>query len=342
MRNTLNAIKKLLVDEYPVLSKYIKVNYGLLPDEEDSRDYIMGASSPLNWKVLKPDSNWLPEAEQMIDEVQKGRRLETMGCTGYALNNIEEMIEINRGYERINRSDRFLNRMSGTGKNGNSMKRVLETRRTNGFVEESDWGWDRDDFTWNEYYSNIPQNIKDKALINNKKYIFGYDSVWATRSMIVEALKYSPLYVGLYAWYKRGMLYYSTGNPNHASTIISRDQFICYDSYNPYIKHLSEDFKVYYVKRIYLQKADEEYNAAEIAKLKKAGYRYIMRPNSNGEFYRVTDTGLEHIDDIKIIADEIAKEMKKSPADINVMLKFLTQENQVKWIDEKTYLSLLV
>jgi len=337
----LNLIKKLLVDEYPILKKILKVNYGLIPEIEDERDYVMGAETPLSWKVLNPSGDWKNEALQMIHEEQKGRTLETMGCTGYSLNNIEEMIEIKRGYDRTNRSDRFLNKISGTTQNGNEMRRVLEARRQNGFVSEEDYTWDRDKFTWNEYYKEIPQPIKDRALINNKKYVFGYDSVWTTRSLLEEALKYSPLYVGLYAWYKNGSLYYSVSSPNHACTIISRKQFTAYDSYNPYIKNLADNFAVYYVKRIYLEKAGEEYNAQEVQAIKKAGYKYIIRPNSKGEFYKITDTGLEYIPDISVIADQISIDLKQSPANVNSMLKFLTQEKQVKWLDEPGYLKLL-
>jgi hypothetical protein len=337
---TINLIKKRLIDEYPVLKKVLKVNYGLLPETEDERDYVMGAS-PLNWKVLNPESDWRGEAVDMIHEEQKGRYIETMGCTGFALNNIEELIEIRNGYERTNRSDRFLNKMSGTGKNGNEMRRVLEARRNYGFVSEDDYPWDRDKFTWNEYYREIPQQIKDKALLNNKKYAFGYDSVWTTRSLLEEALKYSPLYVGLYAWYRNGMLYYSVSSPNHACVIINRKQFMAYDSYNPYIKNLADDFTVYFVKRIYMEKAEEGYNTQAVQAIKKAGYKYVIRPNSKGEFYKITDTGLEYIPDITVIADQISIDLKQSPADVNSMLKFLTQEKQIKWLDEVSFLKLL-
>jgi len=317
----INLIKRLLVREYPILQKVLKVNYGLVPEELSDKDYIMGASDDkINWQKLKRADNpdWLEEAEQMIHEVQKNRFFDSMGCTGYALNNIEEMLEIKKGYERINRSDRFLNKMSGTTRRGNSMSNVLETRRNKGFVAEEDWPWDRQKFNWNDYYAAIPPSVTQKALHNNKKYTFGYDGVWATRSMLNEALKYSPLYVALYAWYRKGMLYYSVANPNHASVIISRNQFINYDSYNPHIKYLSDDFKVYYCKRIYLAEKQEEYNKEFIDYLLNRGFKYIQRTDKfNGgagqgyELKRYNFRGL----------DEQEKKEKgiRALADLNVM-----------------------
>jgi len=257
-------------------------------------------------------------------------------------NNVEELIEITKGYERINRSDRFLNKISGTTKRGNSLSNVLECRRQYGFVREEDWTWDRDKFRWYDYYAPLPPEVKDKALINNKIYDFGYDGVWATKSMLHEALKYSPLYVALYAWYERGGLYYSVGRANHASVIINRDTFIDYDSYEPHIKYLSEGFKVYYVKRIHLEKREKMFNEENIQNLIKEGRKYVIRPNSNGEFYKIYKDRLEFIPDIKVIADQVAKDLKQSPKDVNTMLKFLTDTTkELKWISEKEYNNLL-
>jgi len=343
LKYQLNIAKKLLVDKYPRLRRVLSINYGLLPEIPSDKDYIMGASDDkINWAVLKPDSNWLPEAEKMFDEEQRGRLVETMGCTGFALNNVEEMIELNKWGKAINRSDRFLNKISGTTKSGNSMNYVLEARRKYGFVEEKDWSWDKNNFDWDDYYRPLSPDIKEKALINAKKYTFGYDSVWSTsKQMLNEALKYSPLYVGLYAWYRRGMLYYSVGSPNHASVIINRNTFMDYDSYDPFIKHLNEDFSVFYVKRIYLEKADVDFNMTKIKELMAEGYKYGVRPDNNGEFYKITENGLEYIKDLRVIADDIAKYMKETPTNINDMLKFLTQEKKIKWLSEKEYLSYL-
>lgn len=292
----LNLLKKLLIDEYPILRKYIKVNYGLLPEQEDARDYIMGASNDkINWKVIKQDSNWLPEAKQMINEVQRSGKLETMNCTRFALNNVIELLHLGKWGEVVNYSDRFPGDLQGTTRSGNSMRNQLECTRKYGLVLEKDYPWEKEKFNWAEYYARPPKAIMDKGELWTKKYTFGYDAVWATKSMVIEALKYSPLYVALYAWYSKGNLYYSAGNPNHASVIISREQFLNYDSYEPHIKELSEDFKLYYVKRIYLEKKGLEFDKDKLDYYKnKRGAEFLMRVENHGEIYDIRDGKLIH------------------------------------------------
>ena len=328
----LNLFKKMLVDEYPFLRKFVKVNYGLLPDIEDSRAYIMGASNnKLNWKILKPDSNWLPEAERMVNEVQKSGLLETMNCTRFSLNNVKEMIHINKWNETYNYNDRFPGNLQGTTRSGNSMQRQLEVDRTIGCIKEEDWPWDKEKFNWNDYYATPPANLLEKGKKWTKDYVFGYDSVWATRSMVIEALKYSPLYVGLFAWYRRGMLYFSTGNPNHASTIINRKQFMCYDSYNPFIKNLDENFKLYYVKRIYLEKTDQVFDANMVKSLLKRGFLYIQRTDRAnggvGQVYLLTKDGN---------AIEMSEQLKMEAG-----IQGLAQRGDLTGISEKDFYNLL-
>ena len=291
----LNLIKKYLTDKFPILHNVMTPNHGILPEVEDEEDHVMGATLFHNWKVLKPDSDWTEEASKMINEEQKGRRFDTMGCTNYALMNILEMFAINKWGETWNLSDRYGNKLSGTSRRGNTMKRVLECLRKNGVVNEEDWSWDRDKFDWNEYYAPIPQDIQAKGKLWLKKYKFGYDRVWVTKATLIEALKYSPLYVGGYAWYKRGMLYYSMGNPNHVFVLINRTQTIAYDSYNPYIKHLDENFKFFYVRRIYLERTDATYNQEQIDVLMKRGLRWIMDVEGNGRIFELTKKGLTYI-----------------------------------------------
>ena len=326
----LNYIKKLLIDEYPFLSRYLTVNYGLIPEELKEEDYVMGANNKINWKVLKPDSNWQPEAERMINEVQRSNKLETMNCTRFALNNVKEMLHINKWNEVFNYSDRFPGNLQGTTRNGNTLSRQLEIDRKLGCVKESDWAWNRAKFDWNEYYATPPQETLDKGLRWLKKYTLGYDSVWATKSMIIEALKYSPLYCGLYAWYRKGMLYYSVASPNHACTIINRNSFMAYDSYNPHIKNLDEGFKIYYVKRIYLEKRDVEYNEVEIKKLKARGFKYIMRTEKieggAGQIYKLTD-------DNKMV--EISDQEK-----LEIGIQGLAQRKDLTGISEKYFTNL--
>ena len=327
LKYRINLFKKSLVEKYPYLNKFLKINYGLLEDEKDDRDYVMGASNDkINWKVIKEDGNWLPEAKKMINETQRSGRLETMNCTRFALNNVKEMIHLAKWNEAVNYSDRFPGKLQGTTQNGNSMKTQLECDRKYGCVKEKVWCWDKEKFNWNEYYKLPSQDILAKGEVWTKEYKFGYDGVWANKSMIKEALKYSPLYVGGYAWYRKGELYYSMGNPNHCFTVIAYDKAIAYDSYAPYIKKLADDFKLYYIKRIYLEKRDNEYNLQELTNLKNRGLDYIMRVQGAGEIYKIDGDTLKYIS-------------PKEWNDINVILT--EQQRKLVGISEEFYSKLI-
>ncbi len=295
MNYYINLLKKYLTDKFPILHNVMTPNHGIIPEVEDEEDHVMGALSFHNWKVIKPDSDWSEEASKMIKEVQKGRYFDSMGCTGYGLMNDMEMLALAKWGELWNKSDRFINKMSGTSRRGNTMKRVLDCVRKNGVVNEEDWSWNRDKFTWDEYYAPIPQDVQAKGKLWLKKYKFGYDKVWVTKATLIEALKYSPLYVGGYAWYKKGMLYYSMGNPNHVFVLINSKQMICYDSYEPYIKQLDPAFKLFYVRRIYLERTDATYNQEQIDVLIARGLKYIMDVEGAGQIYELTKKGLTYI-----------------------------------------------
>lgn len=334
----LNLLKRNLINKFPSLGRFLNINYGLLPEIEDERDNIMGANERFNWQVIKPDSKWTEEFKKIDMEVQKGRYFDTMGCTGYSLMNCIEMLAMAKWGEKWNLSDRYINKMSNTSRRGNSMRNVLESVRKFGVVNEEDWPWDREKFSWNEYYKTVPSYVIAKGMNWLKEYNFGYESVWSTKAMIIEALKYSPLYVGGYAWYKRGMFYYSTSNPNHCFTSIEELlQRSAGDSYNPFIKHLAPNYKLYYVKRVYLEKKNIKFNIQLINKNLEEGVRYVTRSEANGEFYKLTKEGLVYIKNLEMIADDIANEMKISPKHVNEMLTYLTEKKKLKWLSEEGY-----
>jgi len=289
----MNNFKKYLVDLIPVLAKYIHVNRGLdfIKEEADAehKDYVMGASNNINWQVIKEDGNWtkdLPENER------QNIHFETMNCTAFSLLNVIEILAKVKFGETWNLSDRYLGAMAGTTPNGNSMKKVLETVRKYGCVNEKDYPWAN---SWGEYYQRPNQALLDKGLAWTKQYTIGYEKVWGNDNAMKEAIKFSPLYVGLYAWYRQGGVYKSVGNANHASVLAQMPPKIDYDSYDPYIKHLAEDFKIPYVYRIYLEKKDLEYNQIEIKKLIARGFKYILRALGNGEIYELKDSGLRQL-----------------------------------------------
>lgn len=291
-----NLLKIKLVKKFPVLGKWLSTNWGLLIEPLKEEDYVFGAS-PLDKKILQPDSNWgqfLP-----IPERQSGRYLETMACTCFSALNVLEILFKKKYGQDKNFSDRFLAKMSRVSYNGNTQSRVLDTIRKIGLVDEADYPSQMDDFNWNEYYKAIPQNIIDKALTFVNDWEVGYEAIMPTVTAMREALKYSPLYCAGYAWYNRGGLYYSLGSPNHCFIIYTIEQAITYkrafDSYEPYLKKLAANYVIYYPKLITLNKRGEKYNVNEIRNLMNRGLLYIMRVLGNGEIYKLDGNKLTYV-----------------------------------------------
>jgi hypothetical protein len=292
----LNLLKLKVIQKFPYIGKFLHFNYGLILEPLKETDYVFGAS-PLNKKILQPNGDWseyLPAPER-----QSGRNLETMACTNFAaLNVLEALFKRKYGLDK-NFSDRFLAKMSGTGRNGNLQTTVLDTIRKIGLVNEEDWPSNMDEFNWSEYYKEIPKDIKDKAKLFLNEYEVGYEAITPTITAMKEALKYSPLYVAGYAWYYSNGYYRSIGSPNHCFILYNIDQAIAYkkafDSYDPFAKKLSSDFTIYYPKLITLNKKGEQYNTAEILNLIKRGLKYIMRVQAGGEIYEVSTEGLKYV-----------------------------------------------
>ena len=320
-----------LVQKYPWLSKIFTITDGYIPDEEDDRDYMFGAENLMK-KVIKEDGQWtdvLPE-----DEIQKGRYVETMGCTGFAMLNVLEMLAKAKYGETWNKSDRYTNEMTGTTRKGNGLRNVMNiTKDKAGVVNEEAWTWDKNTFTWSQYYSDIPQRIKDLGSAFLKEYQIGYERVTTNKQLMMQALKYSPLYVAGYAWYNQGGLYRSYGKANHAFTIVGYvegSHWLAYDSYSPYLKKLAWDFQFATAYVIVLAKKDEEYAQEKLNALLKRGFRYIMRADTanggHGEVYRITEDGLT----------ETTEQEKKDWA-----ITALVDKKDLTGISENDYYSLL-
>jgi hypothetical protein len=335
-------LRKKLIDLIPILGKYLKFNYGLLLEDLKPDDYRLG-SSPLLKGVLQDNGQWdefLPE-----DERQSGRRIETMACTCFSLLNCVEIMAKRKNLNIYNLSDRFSAKMSGCGTTGNLMSRVLDSvRKNHGAVNEEEWPSNIEDFNWSEFYSSIPKSIQDKGLIFPNDFDLGYEAIWSNPQVLKDNLRYSPLYVAGYAWYQSNGLYRSIGTPNHCFLIYGYEDgkyWKAYDSYAPFQKKLAWNFQITQPKVLTLNKKGETFNLAKIKELIDKGFRYLIRAGANGEFYKLSTDGLKYVPDIRVIADELAGDLKQSSDNINEMLKFLTQQNKIKWSDEKLYQELI-
>lgn len=229
--------------------------------------HFMGGAITVNYPtLLKPGEDWVSVWLQKKGESQKGLNIETMGCTGYSTDNALGMIFKKQYGLDINISDRFVNKVSGTTKAGNSVDAPIDAIRKYGFLLESEYPWDRDTFTWDQYYSDISSDKMSLALTRLNDWDFTHEYVPANPDLMIKALQASPLVGGVYAWYKGDDgKYYDLGmQPNHLTDIVLGykygEYWICGDSYsddyngdetdpNKYLKKLDWNYKFQFIKR---------------------------------------------------------------------------------------------
>lgn len=180
---------------------------------------------------------------------------------------------INPTTNRVNFSDRFNAKLSGTTRSGNNLETVATSIRDDGLVPENVWpvptglaDLPTDNDRWNAYYSEIPQSVKDLGQ-QFKKY-FQINTQWVGLGTTTpDILKY---------WLKRGPLQVATlicspwnsteGMPpipacgcgaGHAYTIygFTETGWKAFDTYKSFKKLLAFDYCIpwavqYYVKEV--------------------------------------------------------------------------------------------
>jgi hypothetical protein len=276
------------------------------------------------WQELKEDKeDWVDDWLEMPAETQFGAKLESMGCTGFGTNNIYELIAKAQYGLNWNLSDRFINKVSGTTRQGNTVDAPIDAMRKFGFLFEDEYPWNRDTFSWDDYYSTVPANKLKLAKTRLNDWEFKHEYVpIGNKEAIMNALKTSPLGGTVYAWQKNAdSIYYSGGNrPNHYTVVIlgyvKGKYWICGDSYpedfqyndNPqpseFIKKLDWNFQFGCIKRYALIKKNNKLTLINI--LKK-----IAR-DIHGGFWFLKDGSKAKITDWKsmlgAIVDEIGVE----------------------------------
>lgn len=186
-------------------------NRGVILDSKDS-DFLAGT---LSYQVVNPSGDWtafIPPGEN-----QYSNMTDSMACVSFSfLNCLETQLKFH-GIE-IDHSDRFLAKMSGTTTQGNTLGAVADTYRQYGCPLEIDWPKPQN-FTWNEFYAEIPQEVKDKAI----RYSINYEWVDTTVESLQYHLKQAPLQLVI---------------PGHAICGIyeQADIFKYFDTYSPYLK----------------------------------------------------------------------------------------------------------
>jgi hypothetical protein len=253
----------------------IPENTGLLIRAPQPTDWIAGGETGIALTARNAKANWkdyLPGPER-----QKGRKVETMACVTYsALNSVETQIRwmiaagmiSNKLIEQmtalgyfdancnLNFSDRFTAKMSGTGKSGNYLTAVWDSIRNHGLVPEKDWPGDVDNFTWDEYYKEIPQAIKDKAQKAREIFEVKYEFVWENGNgdkKIHSHLAQAPLQLAAPVckpWAGGTIKACGSTVPQHATQIFGYElgtSVEIFDTYDPFTKKLAWDYPMPYI-----------------------------------------------------------------------------------------------
>ncbi len=225
----------------------INQNLGILSQLPSPTDYIAGAVSGIDYRIMNPTGIW----PTPIGESQIGKYGDTYGCVTFsALNCIESTLLYNG--INSNFSDRFTAKMSGTTQYGNYVQKVADSIRHDGLVNESDWSWnplgDNPRFTWEEFYKDIPEDIQQRGQLFLQQYEVKYEWIPTDIESLKTHLKQAPLQIVI-----KICPYWNTGTvkgcgiaSEHAVMLynIDEDGYHIFDHYNPYPKVLALDYGI--------------------------------------------------------------------------------------------------
>ena len=230
--------------------------HGLIVVPRKPEDYVHG-DHLLGDQALNYTGQWegyLPVAED------QNTFSEPEACTSYGtLNAIEVLLRHEFGATE-NLSDRFLAFTSGTTQAGNDPHKVAETLRKGGDVYEADWPYTFADNSWSTFYQKPPQSLILKALEFSQEFALGHSWVNTDPASMMNALTFSPLGAGGYAWAtdKDGLYYTPPGaQPTHWFMVygyVEGKYWKAFDSYSPEVKRLRWDYNFAMCKRYTLHR----------------------------------------------------------------------------------------
>lgn len=218
------------------------INTGLIHELPQEQDWVFGGKSgAVNNVPLFPDGHgWL--SIQRDEQTQRNANFDTYSCVTFScLKALSYYVKKVYGID-VDFSERFTAVMSGTTPGrGNSIRAVLESIRKDGFLLEEDCPFTAD-MTEAEFFSPIPQSLKDKAKKNLDNFMdLGpiviewecisnnpFNGGLIDHSEVREALKYAPVITTGFAW-NGGPVYVNGGQPNHCFLGIDWDDQVEWD-----------------------------------------------------------------------------------------------------------------
>lgn len=236
--------------------------YGLIIKPIEQGNYLGGVFSSLPKEVLQEDGqwdNWLPLTESQALSV------ETQACTVFGTLSAVEMLVDRRYGKEKNWSDRWLAWNSDITPQGQDPHHTCETLRKGGTPLQERWDYTEEINTWDKFYETPPPKLFDYAIEDFKdRYEFLHEYVNTDMTSLKEALKLSPLGIGVTAWYEDGRsgIYSDKGRPNnHWCVLFGYDDNMkawkVFDSYDGYIKLYSYDSRISVAKRFWVKEREK-------------------------------------------------------------------------------------
>lgn len=161
-------------------------NFGLIVVPPTETDYIANVRGDVVTEVINEYGDWQPYSP--TEEAQNSVYFDSFACVSFWANNtVEHQLNFfiatkqlsqakiewleDNGYienGKVNLSDRFLAKVSGTTRTGATVQSVCDAFRHFGAVPEKDWDYPRLQrtpvFDWDDYYAPIPQHLLDKGI----------------------------------------------------------------------------------------------------------------------------------------------------------------------------------
>jgi hypothetical protein len=248
----------------------MKKNTGVIIKNPSATDYIAGAETGITYNIVLDSGNWtqyLPSEERQSNKI-----FDTMACVSFSALNVletlfnymlstssltakQEMFLKNEGYiaedGKVNFSDRFTAKVSGTTKKGNSLANVWDSIRNIGVIPEEDWVF-TDTFDWNAYYADVPQDFLDKAKDFTEMFDIKYEWVPSTLENLKKHAKQAPLQVVgkvCIPWDVSTIIPACGVAADHATMLynVEFNDYDIFDHYAPFEKRLALDYPLPYV-----------------------------------------------------------------------------------------------
>jgi hypothetical protein len=249
-------------------------------------DYVDGAESAVVFESRTNDwGQFLPTAENQYRLIKR-KTLDVSACATFSvLNSIEaqinylvkkgdissdalEQLGLIDGNFRPDFSDRWLAKVSGTTRDGNSSWKVGDTFRTKGCVSENMWSWGDNIKTWEQYYEQVPSQTFDHAkkildLIDVKQEWLYFPAVGIDGNpdkIIKKHSAHAPIIISAPvcpSWSRHRLSkernlvascnIQDAGGTSHASVVFGIDKDgnrLNFDHYEPHVKRLAKDYPI--------------------------------------------------------------------------------------------------